>query len=284
MMGSYRWFTVLGIPIRVHLTLLLFAPFFAMDLGRLFPVHSLGWGLLSVVGLFGSVALHELGHSVVAQAFGYRVREIVLLPIGGVAQLSRAPDQPREELLIAAAGPLVSLLLALVCWPLPALAARVGAFPAATWFGLMSVLNLVLALFNLIPCFPMDGGRIFRALMAPRVGRLEATRRAVKLGRWLAVAFGLWGLYHGRWFLVLIAVFVYLAAGAEYRMVFFQESTRSAQTLFDFLNPPRRSGGWSEPDITVGPPPYRRNPWQVFWRGARARQQELFDDLFRRWR
>ncbi|MDZ4199203.1 MAG: site-2 protease family protein [Kiritimatiellia bacterium] len=176
-------------------------------------------GLL-VLALFGCVALHELGHSLVARRFGIGTRQIVLYPIGGVASLERAPSRPLEELLMALGGPMVNVLIAgllsLLAGGWPRMSELNG--PATsfhTWFALLIVSNIALAVFNLIPAFPMDGGRIFRSFLALFLPYATATRIASALGVFLAIGMGLFGLYIGHLFLVGISVFIALAARRE---------------------------------------------------------------------
>ncbi len=273
MFGAFQIGRAYGIPIRLHWTMFLFLPYLALEIsgGLAMP---LGWGWAAVLLLFLSVALHEFGHALVARGRGYPVRDIVLTPIGGVAFLLRAPGKPRDELLIAIAGPVVSLVLALTCGAAMALALSGRAADLATLFALLAGINTMLVLFNLIPCFPMDGGRVFRAWMSSRVGRLEATRRAVKLGKILALAMGLWGLFGSpgvHWTLVIIAFVVYQAAGQEYRQVQLQEAARRMPPggpwggfgPFTIPFPPPSARPGQSPageilDVEVGPPPYRK--------------------------
>jgi Zn-dependent protease len=267
--------TIFGIPIRVHITLWVLLPLIALNLASGMGKFSLFWGLLAAIGLFASVALHELGHSVVALAKGCRVREILLLPIGGMAQLDRMPRRPRDEFQVAIAGPAVSLILALLFGGLSTLLGMIGLQHLQIVCLILSAINLGLALFNLLPSFPMDGGRIFRAWMTPKVGRLEATRKAAKIGRYMAIAFGLIGLFNFNLFLVAIAVFIYMAAGAEYRMVQTQEGVRQGFGSWaqpqDFSAPP--------PDqVIVSPPPYEKGR-----RVHVARGGKVFEDLFKEW-
>jgi Zn-dependent protease len=174
------------------------------------------FGLGFALAVFACVLLHEFGHALVARRFGIETRRITLLPIGGVAELERSPDDPRAELWIAAAGPAVNLgiagALALVGFALGSFAT--GGLLSVVLSGLVWA-NLLLGLFNLVPAFPMDGGRVFRALASKRVGQLRATQLAAKLGRYLAVGFGIWGVFGGNPVLVLVAAFVWFAAGRE---------------------------------------------------------------------
>lgn len=216
---------VKGIPIRLHPTFLIALPFFAyvmaMDhfatvAGGLNPA-ALAWGGLLALALFASVTLHELAHSVVALRFGVAVRDITLLPIGGVSALAVPPKDGRAEFWITFVGPLTNFALAA-----PLLAASwLGLVPASpvglamfvSWMGWM---NLTLGAFNLfLPAFPMDGGRIVRALLARRMGHTRATRVAVALGGASAIAMGIIGLATSNLILVLIGVFVYFGAKAE---------------------------------------------------------------------
>lgn len=283
MATSFQIGRVWGIPIRVHISLLIVLPFFAMSVsGALSSIVPSGvsflWGLVAVLGLFASVAIHELGHSVVALRKGIRVRKILLLPIGGVAQLERMPTRPADEFHIAIAGPAVSLVLAAALWPVAHLLQARGLPIAGIVFAAVSSINLVLAVFNLIPSFPMDGGRIYRAWMTPRLGRLEATRRAAKLGRILAVVFAVAGLLRLNPFWVAIAVFIYFAAGAEYRAVRAQEVYH--RRGFDSIIPPNSSWAHQDDEIVVSQPPYRRGKvYTRFTRSKRA-ERDFFSELF----
>ncbi|MCF7849867.1 MAG: site-2 protease family protein, partial [Kiritimatiellales bacterium] len=156
---------VFGIPIRVHILLVILLPVLAMLYSDSFI-----FGLMLVVGVFTSVALHELGHSFVAMRKGCYVKEIVLSPIGGVAKMSNIPTKPMDEFQVAIAGPLVSLSLAAILLFAP--------FPLLFWIG---AVNAGLFLFNLLPAFPMDGGRVLRAFLTRKKGRLEATRIAATI-------------------------------------------------------------------------------------------------------
>jgi len=252
---SYKLTAVMGIPIRVHITLIILLLYVAFTQGLL--------GALIAVGVFASVALHELGHSWVAIRKGCQVREIMLLPIGGVAKMSHIPSRPMDEFLVAAAGPLVSFLLA-VAFFLPYL---LGVFSILLIN--LAWINLMLCLFNLLPSFPMDGGRIFRAFMTPRLGRLKATALAARIGRIMAVLFGIYGLFNGQFLLLLISIFIYNAAGAEYRSVYAQHMSQEWFTTEQ------------QADIHVSPPPYARSANR--WKQVQKKANEFFNDLFKNW-
>jgi Zn-dependent protease/predicted transcriptional regulator len=194
------------------------------------------------------VTLHELGHSVVALKFGVPVREIILLPIGGVAMLRRIPRTPVKELAIAVAGPLVNVVIAIAIWLGLRVNVAMGRFnmdelvtaarsgPSAMLL-LMWLLraNVALVLFNLIPAFPLDGGRIFRALLAIRMGHARATRVAAGVGQMLAVLLGMYGLMSGGVLMVFVAAFIFFAAAAEQNESR-QRAVLAGQTVGDAYN------------------------------------------------
>lgn len=193
------------------------------------------FGVLVTLLLFVVVLLHELGHSFAALAYGIPVRRIVLLPIGGVAELARMPSRPSQELVVALAGPAVNVVLAIILYGV-ALVTPLGASleqgrlfalfsrgalanPAEAVFQYMFAANLGLLLFNMLPAFPLDGGRVLRSLLAMVLGQVRATRVAVVVGQFAAAIFGLFGLLTGNFLLVVLAVFIYLAGTQEGRMV-----------------------------------------------------------------
>lgn len=276
--GAFRIGRYFGIPVYAHITLLIVLPVLALHVAQGARV-GLAWGLVGAVGFFASIVLHELGHSLVAMSRGGRVREILLLPIGGMAQLDRMPSDPRAELWIAVAGPAVSLGLAVLCFFSASLLASMRLFPFARLVGLLGSVNLALALFNLLPSFPMDGGRIFRAWLTPRLGRLLATTVAARVGRFMAVLFGIVALFRWNPFLLLIALFVYQAAGAEARMVRMQEGWRPEAGFRG-----RPGTDMNEQDVYVSPPPYARHRSSDFVGSSLRASRNWFDELFEKWR
>lgn len=216
MRWSYRLGRVAGIDIDIHVTFLLLLAW--VGLSRLFTGYGLDGALFSValMGIvFGVVVLHELGHALAARRFGIATRNITLYLIGGVARLARMPQKPGQELAVALAGPAVNLVLAV----LSGLLLLEWSHALLGWF---FTINVVLLGFNLLPAFPMDGGRVLRALLAMRMPRLRATETAVRVGRWMAVLLGVAGLF-GNFSLLLIALFVWFSGGAELAMVRRQE-------------------------------------------------------------
>ena len=227
MRWSWRIGRIAGIGVYVHATFPLLLVWIGLAAFQRDPsAASVASAIAFILAIFAIVVLHELGHALTARHFGIATRDITLLPIGGIARLERMPREPRQELLIAIAGPAVNVALAIVIWL--ALAATGGAPPAesvtidasflsrAVLARLLAV-NVWLALFNLIPAFPMDGGRVLRAFLAMRSGNYaKATESAARVGRFFALIFGMLGLFvTGNPFLIVIALFVWLGAAAE---------------------------------------------------------------------
>lgn len=210
-----------GIRISVHWTflILIFWIVFAnMRSGLSF--NEIVWSVTFVLIIFVCVILHELGHALTAQRFKIKTREISILPIGGVAQLESIPEKPKEELLVALAGPAVNVLIAGLLYPFVSVTQEMGELnnlsrigPDNFFVALMSI-NLWLALFNLIPAFPMDGGRVLRALLAFKLGHSKATRIAASIGQVLAMGFVFFGFFYNP-FLIFIGFFIFLGAQAE---------------------------------------------------------------------
>ena len=228
MSWSYRIVTVAGIAIKLHATFPLILVLGAVQWGNRFGAEGALFGAALMALLFLCVTLHELGHSVVAQAFKIPVREIVLLPLGGVAMLGRNPDKPLHELLIAAAGPAVNVVIAAGLLlatgftaglggldPQGLVAGREATPSLATALVWLLEANVMLVLFNLIPAFPLDGGRMLRSILAMVTSYPRATRIAAAIGQGFAVLLGILGVAGGNFLLVLVAVFIFLGAGYE---------------------------------------------------------------------
>ncbi len=237
---------VAGTVVRVHLTFLLFlAWIFAASYSA--SGAAAAWDTLAfMVLLFLCVLLHEFGHIFTARAFGVATPYVTLLPIGGVAQLERIPEEPWEEFLIAIAGPLVNVaitaLLLLAGAHLQPSAAVAVDNVQISLIDRLAVVNLFLALFNLIPAFPMDGGRVLRAALASKLGYVRATEIAASIGQFVAFALGFFGLMYNP-ILIFIAIFVYLAASSEAHMVALRAVSRGVpvshamMTHFESLTP-----------------------------------------------
>jgi Zn-dependent protease len=201
MLPSYRVGALFGFPIRLNLSFLLL-------LGAVFLWMGGAAGVLAVLFLFASVLLHELGHSLMARRLGVRIASIDLHFFGGAARMVDMPQTARHEIAIAAAGPAVSFALA-------GLGLLLGALTGSPLLAELGWVNLLLGAFNLLPVFPSDGGRILRALLAPRRGLVVATDLAVKVGRIACVGLGLYGLFHGPFQLAIIAIVLWTMGSAE---------------------------------------------------------------------
>jgi stage IV sporulation protein FB len=222
---------VAGSEIRIHLTFLILLLWIAIasyvEGGGAAAID----GVLFIVAVFACVVLHELGHALAARRYGITTPDITLLPIGGLARLSRIPEKPGEEIVIALAGPAVNVVIAVVLIAIlgarfdPATLATIES-PAPGFLARLATVNIFLVVFNLIPAFPMDGGRVLRALLAFRLGRRRATAIAALIGQGLAFFFGFLGLMSGNPILVFIAIFVFLAAAAESGDVGMREAAR----------------------------------------------------------
>jgi Zn-dependent protease len=220
MKWSYRIAEVAGIKVQVHLTFLIIVVWFALAYwqlkGTLIGVLE---GVAFILALFFCVLLHELGHALTAGKFGIRTRNITLLPIGGVAAIEKNPDDPRQEILIALAGPAVSLGIALLLWMYLVVTGGLVPFEELSVAGgyflqRLMIVNILIAMFNLVPAFPMDGGRVLRALLSLRLEATVATRLAAGFGQFMAILFAVLGLMYNP-FLFLIAVFIWFGATAE---------------------------------------------------------------------
>ncbi|HKV72980.1 MAG TPA: site-2 protease family protein [Gemmatimonadales bacterium] len=226
MNNSWRLATIRGTDVKVHFTFPLLLLIRAVPYYQDGGLNAAALEVLVLLALFFCVLLHEFGHIGMARRFGIDTPDVILLPIGGVARLRRMPEEPRQELLIALAGPAVTLAIALLLYLVTLVAGipidfdRVGVGVGGFIVEIM-LINVFLLGFNLIPAFPMDGGRVLRALLAFKLGITRATRIAARVGQGLAVAAAIWGIVGTPpdiW-LVLIAIFVFFGAGAELTMV-----------------------------------------------------------------
>ncbi len=209
--------------VRVHLTMVLLIAWYGWSGWRLAGGAGAFDQVVFIILLFASVLLHEFGHIHAARHYGIGTPDVLLTPIGGLARIARMPDTPRQELVIALAGPLVTLLIAVALIVIfvasghrDALAPG-GVLDLPLW-GALLYANVALLLFNLIPAFPMDGGRVLRALLAARLGMVRGTRIAARVGQVLAIVFAYAGFRYSP-MLLLIASFVFLGAQAEYDAV-----------------------------------------------------------------
>jgi Zn-dependent protease/CBS domain-containing protein len=229
MLWSFPIARIAGTVVRVHVTFLLFLVWIGAAHWRVGGQEAALDGVLFMVILFACVLAHEFGHILAARRYGIRTPEVTLWPIGGVASLERIPDKPREELVVALAGPAVNVVIAAI------LIFGFGASlsesttaelddPTANLAARVAAANIVLVLFNLIPAFPMDGGRVLRALLAMRTSYNEATRIASRIGQGAAFLFALAGLFLNP-MLIIIGLFIYLAATAEAQHVAFRDGT-----------------------------------------------------------
>lgn len=225
MSWSLRLGRIAGIPVFVHWTFWLLIAFYLWSSYRIHedPREALT-GVAFVLALFGCVVLHELGHALAARRYGIGTKDITLLPIGGVARLERMPEKPSQELVVALAGPMVNVIIALILLPFVTASISIDyrtAEPIITRPFLVNLFatNIILVLFNLIPAFPMDGGRVLRALLAMTMDYARATRMAATIGQVVAILFALVGLTWGQPMLLLIALFVWLGAEGEASMV-----------------------------------------------------------------
>ncbi len=239
---------ILGSEVRIHATFFLLLLWIGVSAYMAGGLEGALVNLAFILALFACVVAHEFGHALMARRYGIETPDITLLPIGGVARLDRMPEKPGQEIAVALAGPAVNVVI----W-----AVLVGIFgvdasmtqleniddPAAGFFGRLAAVNLFLVLFNMLPSFPMDGGRVFRAVLAIWLGRVKATRLAARTGQVMAFFFGLLGLTGGSPILLLIAIFVFLAATAESSDVALRDMVRDVPakaamiTSFETLSP-----------------------------------------------
>jgi Zn-dependent protease/predicted transcriptional regulator len=240
--GSFRIGRIFGIPILIHYTFILVIPLFAWIIGSqialttnmlreiyVVPIDTtlVNAGIMPYIlgtvvalGLFAGVLVHELAHSLIARHKGIGINSITLMIFGGIATMDEGIPDPKAELPMALAGPLTSLLLGVVCsgmvYAVPAMTGDTATAGILVFiFGYLGVLNIILFAFNLLPAFPMDGGRVLRAWLAKRMPLHRATRIAADIGRGFAILFGIIGLFTFSPFLILIALFIYIGASME---------------------------------------------------------------------
>jgi Zn-dependent protease len=268
--GSIKVGRIAGIPILVHISLPIAALILAV-------YHQEVVLLPLIVVLALCILLHEMGHSLVGIRKNCDIRQILLTPIGGIAQIaSPSPLSPKDEAQVAIAGPLVSLALALFFGIIGGIAFIMGIPLIPLYILPVAAANLIFFLFNLLPAFPMDGGRVLRAWLTPRKGRLEATRLAMNTGRVFAGVFFLVGLFKGHIGLMFIAFFVYFTAGFEYRLL----------KAHDFMHGPLHERPEDQDGLIVGPAPYDTGQASTdhrlgIWRETRTAARILIEEFSR---
>lgn len=223
-----------GTYVRIHITFLIFLAWIGFSAYQRAGIEAAKQSVVFIVAIFACVVLHEFGHILTARRYGVRSTQVTLLPIGGVADLDKMPEKPYQELLIALAGPLVNVVIAAI------LLIVVGAMDGETLrriddpsIGLVEKLaatNVFLAVFNMVPAFPMDGGRVLRAALSMWLGKQRATMIAAQIGQAFAFALGFLGLF-GNPILIFIAFFVYFAAAAEAQNSFVQQATHEVRVV-----------------------------------------------------
>jgi len=211
--------SIAGTAIRIHVTFLLFLVWLGMIYYRQGGAEAAWQGTIFIVLIFLCVLLHELGHVFAARRYGVKTRDVTLWPFGGIASMERMPDKPGEELVVAVAGPAVNVVIAavLILWLGPRFdlenLTKIEN-PAVSLAVKLAAANIILVLFNLIPAFPMDGGRVLRAVLAMRMDNTRATELAATIGQGFAVVFGILGILYNP-MLIIIAAFIFLAASGE---------------------------------------------------------------------
>lgn len=247
MRWSIRIARVAGTDIKVHLTFLLLLAWIGYSYHQQGGMEAAVEGIVFILLLFGCVVLHELGHATAARLFGIKTPDITLLPIGGVARLQRMPEKPWQELVVALAGPAVNVVIAAVLIFALRFQTDLGNIgriedPGVPMTAKLAAVNIILVLFNMIPAFPMDGGRVLRALLAMAIGQAAGTRIASSIGQGLAFLFGFLGLLYNP-LLIFIALLVYLGASHEAALAQLKEVTRGVRvadamvTRFTSLRP-----------------------------------------------
>jgi Zn-dependent protease/CBS domain-containing protein len=248
MSWSFPIARLFGSEIRIHVTFLLLLAWIAISHYQQGGAPAAVQGVVFILALFACVVAHEFGHALAARRYGIRTPDITLLPIGGLARLERMPEKSGQEIVVALAGPAVNVVIFAVLFLIMNARFDMEALqrldnPTLGFMARIASVNLFLALFNLIPAFPMDGGRVLRAVLALWYPRTQATNIAARIGQALAFVFGFVGLIGGNPLLIFIAIFVYLAATAEAQSVGLQDISRNLGigdamiTRFETLGP-----------------------------------------------
>jgi stage IV sporulation protein FB len=231
MAWSFTIARIFGSEVRIHVTFFLLLLWIGVAHYQQGGMPAAIQGVVFILALFACVVAHEFGHALMARRYGIRTPDITLLPIGGLARLERMPEKPLQEIAVALAGPAVNVVIAAVL--ILVLGASVDADalqalenPTISFLARLATVNVFLVVFNLIPAFPMDGGRVLRAVLAMRYSRVHATQIAARIGQGLAFFFGFLGLM-GNPILIFIAIFVYLAATAEAQQTGLQDVARN---------------------------------------------------------
>jgi Zn-dependent protease/CBS domain-containing protein len=228
MKSSFKIFSIFGIPVELHISfLLLMVVIFALAFLGIFTLYV----AFLIILLFVTVVIHELSHSYVAKRYGVPVERIVLLPIGGVSAMGEIPKDPDQELKIAVAGPLTNIIIAFLCLIGLFITGGITSLSVSSFFisntpnadinlflSNFLGINLVLGIFNLLPAFPMDGGRVLRAFLARRMSYNKATKTAASIGKQFAILMAIFGIFFN-FILILIAIFIYIGADQEYKAI-----------------------------------------------------------------
>lgn len=249
MRGSLKIGSIKGIKIKLHWTFAFVLIWGALVFGRGGGLLGIGYGLGLTILVFAVVLLHELGHSLVAISFKIGVQDITLFPLGGLARLERVPTKPWQEFWVASAGPAVNFVVALILSPIVVASLFSGQaeffewvftpFRTPTFLGVlqyMLLVNVMLLVFNLIPAFPMDGGRMLRAALAAMFGMFHATRIAAWVGQGLAFLMAGFGFWSQQWALIVIALYLFFAAGSERQRTTIQHRLKKIR-VEDVLSP-----------------------------------------------
>lgn len=240
-----------GIDVHIHWTFWLLIVFYLVSVSQ---ASGLTGGVIAVafvLSIFCCVLLHEFGHALAASWYGIPTSDITLLPIGGVARLQRMPEKPWQEFVVALAGPAVNVAIAVILlFPVALGVLSSTAAPVvglgASFFAQLMLVNIMLVCFNLLPVFPMDGGRVLRSLLAIRLGHLRATQIAARIGRWLALAMALWAAWNLNLMLLLLAGFVFIAGTSELMQAKMRAMQSQIEIRYGQTTPwPYSQGNWT---------------------------------------